>query len=349
MKNQSEVLVLSPHDYIAKTQILNASLGRIIVPRSNNTPLPYTLIYATLAALVIVSNGLIVIIFLKSREVRKRKSHLFLLSLSCADLLVGFCSLGYLFSIKSESLGKYSKRISTIILTFSLETSMFSLCSLTYDRLVAIRNSLQYQRLFTSKTVVAAIISTWFASAVLTGVQGALAFTIEYGQKFELNGIVIVVFALITSIFLAVVYLYLYKEIRRHTRDITNQSASVANSIDIDLSPTIKSADEVPDGKSFRCEQESILKHRTNKQLLRLTKEKKSLLLCSLIVCSFILCWTPITIFFAGVLLRKEHLRQDIMMYVCTILVLVNSLLNPIIYFGLRQDMRRAAIVVLCK
>lgn len=352
MKNTTDLSGVLSYEMITKAQSLNASLSRIIVPRSSSTPLSYTLVYAVLAVLVIISNGLIITIFLKNREVRKRKSHLFLLSLSCADFLVGFSSLSYVFSIKSESLGVYSKRVSTIVLTFSLETSMFSLWCLTYDRLVAIRNSLDYQRLVTSKTVVAAIIITWLISTILTGVQGTLAFMIEGGKYFELNGVVIVAFALITSVFLAAVYLYLYKEIRRHSRDIRSKSVSVSNSIDIDMLPTIKSAEDTVDTNmlDFDLNNQSVLGERKSKRLLlKLSKEKRSLIFCSFIVCSFIICWTPITLFFAGVLLRIEYMSQDFMLYICTILVLVNSLLNPIIYFGLRKDMRRAAVAVLCR
>ena len=353
MQNTSEFSAVFSYEVITKMQSLNnASLSRIIVPKSRSTPLPYTLVYAVLAVLVIISNGLIIAIFLKNREVRKRKSHLFLLSLSCADFLVGFSSLSYIFTIKSETLSVYSKRVSTIVLTFSLETSMFSLWCLTYDRLVAIRNSLNYQRLVTSKTVIAAIILTWLISTVLTGAQGTLAFMIEDGKYFELNGVIIVAFALITSVFLAAVYLYLYKEIKRHRRDIRSKSVSVSNSIDIDMLPTIKSAEDILDinMSDFELNQESMLRERKSKRLLvKLSKEKRSLIFCSFIVCSFIICWTPITVFFAGVFLRIDYMSQDFMLYICTNLVLLNSLLNPIIYFGLRKDMRRAAAIVLCK
>lgn len=353
MANQSEHHPPTVYS-IATTMVVisnNATRGKIIVPQSKQTPLPFTLAYAIVAILVILSNGLVISIFLKSREIRKRKSHLFLLSLSCADFLVGFCSLGYIFSIKSRNLGEISKKISTIVLGFSLETSIFSLCCLTYERLVGIKDSLKYQKLVTSKTVNAAIILTWFLAAMMTCCQGAAAFFIEDGKYFDLNGVTIVALALITSIFLAAVYLYLYKEIRRHRRDIRSTSVSVANSIDIDMIPTARSFEDSLDiiSTDFDMTQESMLKAKKSRLLLNISKEKRSLVFCSFIVLSFIICWSPITIFFAGVLLGIEPMHQDYMLYISTFLVLVNSLLDPIMYFGLRKDMRRAAVAVMCK
>ena len=328
----------------------NASFGKLILPKADSTPLSYTLTYAVLAVLVIASNGLVISIFLKNRDLRKRKSHLFLLSLSCADFLVGVCSLVYVFSIGSKNISRHTKRISTIVQTFSLETSMFSLCCLTYERLVAIRDSLQYQNLITSKTVIAAIIATWVISAVLTCAQGTLAFMIDSGKYFECNGVIVVTFALITSVFLAAVYLYLYKEIRRHTMDIRSKSVSVANSIDVDMLPTIKSADDMLESRNFDddVEHDSAFPGKKSRTLLKLSKEKRSFIFCLLIVSSFIICWMPITVFLASSLFGINDMN-DLMVYISTVLVLINSLLNPIIYFGLRKDMRRAAAAVLCK
>jgi len=350
MANLSHYTTTARSASITNKSFLNASFGKLLLPKSDSTPLSYTLSYAVLAVLVIASNGFVISIFLKNRELRKRKSHLFLLSLSCADFLVGLCSLAYVFSIRSKDISRHTKRISTIVQTFSLETSMFSLCCLTYERLVAIRDSLQYQNLITSKTVIAAIIATWVVSALLTCTQGTLAFMIDGGNYFAYNSVIVVAFALITSVFLAAVYLYLYKEIRRHTMDIRSKSASVANSIDIDMLPTIKSADDVLESRNFDndVEHDSAFRRKKSKTLLKLSKEKRSFIFCLLIVSSFIICWMPITVFCAGSLFGINDIN-DVMAYVSTVLVLVNSLLNPIIYFGLRKDMRRAAITVLCK
>ena len=351
--NGSEHLLSTDDPMKVLTRMLspNGSREQLSVPRSNNTPLPFTVAYGILAFLVIIANGLIIVIFLKNREVRKRKCHLFLLSLSCADFLVGFCSLGYVFSIKSEHLSHSSKQISTIVLGFSLETSMFSLCCLTYERLVGVKDSLKYQKLVTSTTVNAAIIMTWLVSAIMTCTQGTLAFVLKDGEYFELNGVIIVTFALITSLFLAAVYVYLYKEIRRHRRDIKSKSISISNSLDLDTIPATKSIEDTIDVDScdFNITQESMLKRKKGKILLRISKEKRSLIFCSFIVCSFIICWSPITIFFAGEFLGVEHMSQDLMLYISTFLVLVNSILDPIIYFALRKDMRRAAAAVFCK
>lgn len=329
----------------------NVSHGRLILPKSNDVPLPFTLAYTILACLVIISNGLVITIFLKNRDIRKRKSHLFLLSLSCADFLVGFCSLVYIFSIKSIRLDTISRGISTIVLGFSLETSMFSLCCLTYERLVGIRDSLKYHNLVTSKTVNGAILLTWFVAGLLTCAQGIIAFKIEDGKYLELNGVVIVGFALITSVFLALVYCYLYKEIRRHCKDIRSKSVSASNSIDLEMIPTIKSLESTLEIANSELDalNKATIKAKKSKRQKSISKEKRSLIFCSFIVCSFVICWTPITIFIAGVLSGVDHMRTDLVLYISTFLVLINSLLDPIIYFALRKDMRMAAAAVICR
>ena len=331
--------------------LINASHGKLYLPKSNSTPLPFTLIFGMVGVFVILFNGLIILTFIKRREIRKRKSHRFLLSLSVADFLVGVSSLGYLLSIES-SLSVVSKRVSTIALGFSLETSIFSLCCITYERLVGVRDSLKYQELVTSSRVNAAIIFTWMLSAGMTFVQGAAAFTIDNGKYFEINGIVIVTLSLTMSVFLSVVYIYLYKEIRRHSRDIRSKSVSQSNSIDIDMIPTRSLEDTLDiDNGNYDVAQEPVLcdQKTVHKRLLYISKERRSLVLCSFIVCSFIICWAPITAFFAGLLLDIEYITRDRMLYLSSSLVLLNSLLDPIIYFALRKDLRCAALAVLCK
>ena len=328
----------------------NASFDRLYLPRSSNLPLPYMLAYGIIATLVVFLNGLVLLIFIKKREVRKRKSNLFLCSLSAADFLVGVSSIFYLACVQSKSLTELAKKISTVVLGFSLETSMFSLCCITYERLIGVKDSLKYQKLVTSGTVKAAIIFTWVLSVVMSSMQGILAFKLEEGRYFELNGVVIVVLANIISIFLAVVYIYFYHEIRRHCRNMRNTSVSVTCSLDLDLVPTRSLEDTLDFDKSIHdVTAEPIVPKKKHDSLLSLSREKRSLILCSFIVCSFIVCWTPITVFFAALMLDQQYMTKDFMLYISTCIVSLNSLLDPCIYFALRNDLRRAALSVLCR
>lgn len=351
MANESQLLLQGYLSGIAPTP--NATQEKLFVPKSNKTPFPFTLVFGFIGVLVILFNGLVVAIFIKKRELRKRKSHLFLLSLAAADFLVGFSSIGYLFCLKSNYLAVFAKQVSTIVLGFSLETSIFSLWCITYERLIGVKDSLKYQKIVTTYTVNTAIIATWVIAAFMTCASGVFAFTLEDGKYFELNGVVIVVLATTTSVFLTGVYFYLYKEIRRHGRDIRSTSVSVSNSIDFDMIAT-KSLDDTLDidnRNHLDVTQESMLHvpRKRNVKLIQLNKEKRSLVLCTFIVCSFSICWTPITVFFAGQLLRQEYMTKDYMLYFSLCLVLLNSLIDPLVYFALRNDLRRAALSVLCK
>ncbi len=326
--------------------------GKIFLPKVDKIPLHFALVYGILALLVIILNGVTVFIFVKKRETRKRKSNLFLLSLSAADLLVGLSSLMYLVFLLSNKLTRQAKLVSTIVLGFSLETSMFSLCCITYERLVGVKDSLTYEKLVTSTTVNTSIIATWVFSLILTSCQGIVAFQFEAGRYFELNGVVIVVLATAISVFLAVVYVYLYLEIRRHSQNIRNTSVSVSCSIDFDATRSLNNAMDV-DKPNLDITEEavlSVLKKKRQKRLkITLSKEKRSLILCSFIVCSFMICWGPVTVFFAGKIMRQHYVTTDFMLYISNCLILFNSLLNPCIYFALRNDLRKAAFSLLCR
>eukprot|EP00794_Sanderia_malayensis_P013834 gene13834-15280_t len=338
---------------------LKPAYDRLFLPRQPKIPLSFVFIYGIIAVLVVVFNGIAVIVFARRREVRKRKSNLFLLSLSAADLFVGVSSLIFLVFLLSESVSLLAKRLSTIVLGFSLETSMFSLCCITYERLVGVKNSLKYEKLVTSFTVNTAILGSWALSLVMTCCQATVALKFDEGRYFELNGVIIVVIATTMSIFLAVVYIHLYREIRRHSRNIRNTSVSATCSMDFDatrscadtLDLDIKSVNKSRSHLDVTQEPMITVNKTSEKRRLlsSLSKEKRSSILCSFIVISFIICWAPVTIFFVGVMLKREYITRDFMLYISNCMILVNSLLDPCIYFALRNDLRRAMFSVLCR
>ena len=323
--------------------------AKLAVPVTKVIPHWFSLSFGSFSLMGILLNGLCVMIFCRRASLRKRKSNLFILSLACADLAVGVCSLIYLLCLLLTRLDDFTKKVSTIVQGFSLETSMFSLCCLTYERLVAVRTPLKYNVLVTSINVNSAILFSWILAAGLSIAQGLFAFLFKDGGYFKMSGVVLVVLATATSVFLSSVYAYLYHEIRRHSTHIRSMSISVACSMDLAEIPT-RSADDTidtlddTDGNLDITHESMFQKSHPHRQvIMSQRRERKSLILCALIVFSFCICWTPVTIFFVGELSNVESLTEDYILFASNCFVAFNSLIDPCVYFAVRTELRRAA------
>ena len=175
-----------------------------------------------------------------------------------------------------------------------------SLCSclhlmlITGERLIAIKFTLRYPHLVTTRSIKVAVIAVWIVS-LICGVTRDME-----NKTMMAFSIFIYIFCVIFIVFS---YLILYHEILRHQKMIKNQQLP---------------QDEVE----------------------RFAKENKALKTTVIVVGAVVLCFVPVV--FALILGASGLATSALVSWVGTS-VMQNSLLNPLIYCGRQEEMRKFA------
>ena len=175
-----------------------------------------------------------------------------------------------------------------------------SLCSclhlmlITGERLIAIKFTLRYPHLVTTRSIKVVVIAVWIAS-LICGVTRDIE-----NKPMMAFSIFIYSFCVIFIIFS---YLILYHEILRHHKMIKNQ--------------------QLP-----------------QEEVERFAKENKALKTTVIVVGAVVLCFVPVV--FALVLGTSGLATSTLVSWVGTS-VMLNSLLNPLIYCGRQEEMRKFA------
>ena len=189
----------------------------------------------------------------------------------------------------------------TILCTFHFSSiHALSLCSclhlmwITCERLVAIKFTLRYTHLVTTRNIKVAVITFWIIS-LISGVTRDLE-----NKTLLAFSVGIYIFCVLFIVFS---YLILYCEIIRHKKMI----------------------------KAHQLPQEEVE---------RFAKESKALKTTVIVVGAVVLCFVPVV--FALVLGALGLASSGLVLWVATV-VMFNSLLNPLIYCGRQEEMRKFA------
>ena len=121
--------------------------------------------YGVVAFIIIVGNCLSILILFK-RRLRKRP-HFLLISLAVADLLVGLFAIPMYIIIVTTGQKLLSTLVFDCVDMFTGFSSVFTLVTISIERLSAIAQPLRHRQLSFSSYVIA-IVTPWIISAVLT-------------------------------------------------------------------------------------------------------------------------------------------------------------------------------------
>jgi adenosine receptor A2a len=137
-----------PVDYLAHTGPTNtSSVGAEL-------NVPYTICESLIAICAVFGNGLVIMVFIKERKLR-RLTNYYIVSLAAADLLVG------LFAIPSAILASIGLptnlhaclfTMSVLMVLFTI--SIFCLVAVSIDRYWAILHPMEYSRIVHTKTAI---------------------------------------------------------------------------------------------------------------------------------------------------------------------------------------------------
>ena len=239
-----------------------------------------------------------------------------LLSLAASDVGVGLLAQPLYISSLVCSLKR--KRIDCIsdegllaVIIFFCTSSLFSVVTISVDRFLAVHLHLRYQELVTHKRVIAAVISIWLLSAIIS----SSVFWDPLRVSLKVINFVITTVCLIVVV---TVYWRIYIVLKRHKNQIRGLQIQ-----------------EVQQGVQ-------------NGDLSNFLKLRKSALGTFYVCILFLICYLPLYIL--SFLLRALPLNP-ISLYEAwpytTTLVFLNSSLNPVIYCWKMRPIRRTLMDIM--
>ena len=181
------------------------------------------------------------------RFVYRHKVNAFIVSLCFSDLLVALSSFYFLATITSGEMSYFSKRVSTVIFSFALETSLMSLCCMSYERLTAIRKPFQYMEILSTTRVTVIIVLGWCFCLSLLAMQFVFGFIYRHERYVYFNWIVFTSLSIVSITFLALVYVYLIYEIHRHSTHMKSTSIQRKEHHVKDYSSDVSKDDQMTD------------------------------------------------------------------------------------------------------
>lgn len=175
-------------------------------------------------------NILLLVVILKSPQLRNVPFNLLLASLAVSDLLIGLLvqslhgamSVCVLISVKCSSLLDIHHRVLSYLGTFLAISSCLNIAIMTIERYILVVESLQYHSVVTKTRVIQAIFTGWMISAVFPSTRLFPSFPVIAIRVFQ---IVVICSILVVLIFC---YMKIYCVSRRFKRPKTPQLHEVA-------------------------------------------------------------------------------------------------------------------------
>ena len=236
-----------------------------------------------------------------------------LLSLAASDVGVGLLAQPLHIFILVSWLNR--KRIDCIsykrlmaIMKFFCVSSLFNVVTISVDRFLAVHLHLRYQERVTQKRVIAAVISTWLLSAIISS-------NVFWDPLFIISQVIGLVIITGCLILVVIVYWRIYIILKRHKNQIEELQIQ-----------------EVQHGVQ-------------NGDLSNFLKLRKSALGTFYVCIVFLICYLPSYILYFLFMTRLISLYEA-WLYTMT-LVFLNSSLNPVIYCWKMGPIRRTLMDIM--
>ncbi|XP_066466153.1 cannabinoid receptor 1 isoform X1 [Tiliqua scincoides] len=284
----------------------------------------------TLGTFTVLENLLVLCVILHSRSLRCRPSYHFISSLAVADLLG---SVIFVYSFvdfhvfhRKDSPNVFLFKLGGV--TASFTASVGSLFLTAIDRYISIHRPLSYKRIVTRSKAVVAFCVMW-TIAIVIAVLPLLGWNCK-----KLNSVCSDIFPLIdenyllfwigvTSVLLLfIVYAYMYILWKAHGHAVRMLQRGTQKSIIIHTSG---------DGKV-----QQITRPEQTRMDIRLAKT------LVLILVVLIICWGPLLAIMVYDVFGKMNKLVKTIFAFCSMLCLLNSTVNPIIYALRSKDLRHA-------
>ena len=271
---------------------------------------------ALICPLIVLLN-ILVMVAVKNKRQLHTKSNIALACLATTDLVIGLVvqplhiTSGTLI-VKGEA--NTFCTLADVTQTISVTcffASLHNLVLVSAERYIAIKHTFQYDNLVTEVRIIIASGLAW-AAAILLPVEDPLRTEEHFVAKLAVSIIMPVLIVFLSMIFFNVA---VYKEVRRNEKQIA------ANQVSLEA-------------------KEKILKN------------KKAFYTTTIVLLAVFLCYIPVNICFAVIASFKDRTPTNvghIVIYLFTLLPVLNSLLNPLIYAVRIRHFRVAFIELLSR
>ena len=273
-----------------------------------------------------LSNVAVIIIFAKKSSLQS-PSYLLLLALAISDLGVGLIVQPlYVAFIDQECRGNDENiycQLSTacnFASSFFAAMSFFNMTAISVDRHLAVKLRLQYRMTVTRKRVTMVIFLL-----MLVSVLYALVDVLYTAACYIANAVIIPICLIITTFN----YIYVGRMLRRQQNMIRSQSKERGASRRGSMTNQEGVSNPEPSGHDGR-------------------RLKKNLVTMLYIYGTFLICYTPFVCFSIAIKFLGHEVAVHAAGHLTSSIVLINSCLNPAIYFWRMPEMRQALKLTLC-
>ena len=239
-----------------------------------------------------------------------------LLSLAASDVGVGLLVQPLYISTLVSRLNKkridcISYKILLAAMNFFCISSLLNVVTISVDRFLAVHLHLRYQELVTHKRVIAAVISIWLFSAIIS-------FSVFWDSLFIISQVIWLVIMTVCPIVVVIVYWRIYIVLKRHKNQI--QSLQI----------------------------QEVQQEVQNGDLSNFLRLRKSALGTFYVCVVFLICYLPshILSFLLLARLLSPISFYEALPYAITLLFL-NSSLNPVIYCWKMGPIRRTLMDIM--
>ena len=263
-----------------------------------------------------------------------------LLSLAVSDVGVGLLVLPFYISLlvgwlEHNSSCSNNEAFHIILYLFSV-ASFSGVVAVSVDRFLAIHLHLRYQELVTHKRVVALVISIWVLSVFLSL---PLLFVLP-----DIVYVITIISAVVGLVVIAIVYVRIYLEVRRHKNQILALALQVQHmnsTQNVCLAASRCSGEETELGIAAENEPTQT------REMTNFATLVKSAFGTFYVYVLFLVCYLPHIISMAAIKIHGPSISLKRFFLYSMTLVFLNSVLNPVIYCWKMRHMRHAFLNIL--
>ena len=198
-----------------------------------------------MGVLIILINGFVFHLFAAKPSLLRQPSNRILLSLAVSDTISGICVFLHTTAESFPSLkrpqeqGPLIYRILTdVVTTVAYISAILHLCATNLDRYVSLLTPYSYQEIVTKRNVVVIISVIWLLSFLVPSLQFCWLYRVMDGTITPKDGIILgkieppysitvaVVFVLIPTVIIGMLYIQMFLEARRVVREAPNHLSS---------------------------------------------------------------------------------------------------------------------------
>ena len=271
------------------------------------------------------------------RPLLQSNNNILLFSMSVADFLVGAFgvvnhSLFYIFEVEQKVSLAVWKLYGVLPFFGSMLISVFSIGIMTADRLISVEFSLLYPSIMTTFRTKVLLITSWLITVLIIVSLGLIYILASPMSEFVVRSYLVgIVFIIGASVLMGLnMKLYFIVRQKRRRRSSVGSIYSVAlekiQRTSTDLKAKVSTASQITCPRS--------------------TTSTK---ICIWMTVVFTICWLPLAIYYLIGAITHNAFGSVELNTVFVSLASTNSILNPIIYFAMRQNFRDYFRRLYCK